>query len=109
MIDSRALQVRGNLLLATLLVLCPQTSSFAPPKARPADKPPADTRLGELRDLDSHFAFQPPATVAEWNERRSQLRQRLQVVLGLWPMPTASSRRCPETAARFCWSVRLRT
>ncbi|MFO0913489.1 MAG: acetylxylan esterase [Pirellulales bacterium] len=48
----------------------------------------ADSRLGELRSLDTHSPFSPPATLGDWRERAAALRQQLQVNLGLWPMPT---------------------
>lgn len=47
-----------------------------------------DGRLGKLRTLnDKDFFFTPPATREAWQQRALQIRQRLQVALGLWPMP----------------------
>jgi len=49
---------------------------------------PPDRRLGELRTLDSHCPFTPPATVEAWRARAAMLRRQVRVALGLWPWPT---------------------
>lgn len=49
---------------------------------------PADRRLGELKDLDGVFMWQPSASVADWNQRADYVRRQLLVANGLWPMPT---------------------
>jgi hypothetical protein len=40
-----------------------------------------------LRTLDSHFPFQVPVSREAWDQQAADLRQRLKVVLGLWPSP----------------------
>jgi dienelactone hydrolase len=51
-------------------------------------KTPTDSRLGPPVDLNkSYFPFKPPATKEAWEARRKELREQLQVALGLWPMP----------------------
>src|SRR5690606_41553270 len=87
-------RMRGPRLRPLCLVLIVPSLAAAQPEQTPAQpNSPAeaiatDTRLGELIDLNGHFPFDPPATVAQWRERRESLRRRLQVLLGLWPMPT---------------------
>lgn len=49
---------------------------------------PPDVRLEPLRHLDSYFPFTPAASPGEWETRAEQLRRRILVSLGLWPMPT---------------------
>ena len=50
--------------------------------------PPADVRLGPLKDLDGYFPFKVPATRAEWETRAEEVRKRILVSQGLFPMPT---------------------
>ena len=47
-----------------------------------------DIRLGELKDLDGYFPFEPPATREAWLARAEDVRRRVLVSQGLWPMPT---------------------
>ena len=53
-----------------------------------ADTPPADVRLGPLKDLDGYFPFKVPATRAEWETRAEEVRKRILVSQGLFPLPT---------------------
>jgi dienelactone hydrolase len=46
-----------------------------------------DVRLAPLKDLDGYFPFTPPATVEAWEERAAEVRRRILVSQGLWPMP----------------------
>ena len=48
----------------------------------------ADNRLGPLKDLDGYFPFNPPNSLSQWDQRREEVRQRILVSQGLWPMPT---------------------
>ena len=48
---------------------------------------PDDIRLKEPLDLNGYFPFNVPASKAEWNQRQAQLKQRVLVATGLWPMP----------------------
>lgn len=50
--------------------------------------PPADIRLGPLKDLDGYFPFKVPATRAEWEKRAEEVRLRVRVSQGLFPEPT---------------------
>jgi dienelactone hydrolase len=47
-----------------------------------------DARLGPLKDLDGYFPFDPPATREAWQARAADVRRRILVSQGLWPMPT---------------------
>lgn len=46
-----------------------------------------DIRLQPLKDLNGYFPFNPPAELAEWEERREWVRRQVLVSQGLWPMP----------------------
>ena len=59
----------------------------AAPKALGEGELPQDRRLEPLKDLDGYFPFTPPQSLDEWKERSAKVRQRVQVALGLWPMP----------------------
>ena len=48
----------------------------------------ADRRDGQLKDLNGYFPFTPPTDSAAWASEREAIRNRLQVALGLLPMPT---------------------
>lgn len=52
--------------------------------ARAAD----ETQPGQLKDLDGYFPFKVPATEAEWQTRAEELRRRILVSQGLFPLPT---------------------
>ena len=60
------------------------------PRALAAGQHPEDQRLQAPKDLDGYFPFQPPATPEIWERRATQVRQRILVSQGLWPMPTKS-------------------
>lgn len=57
-------------------------------KVLPEGKQPADKRLQPPKDLNGYFPFTPPKTPQEWNRRAENLRRRMLVSFGLWPMPT---------------------
>jgi len=46
-----------------------------------------DPRSGPLKDLNGFFPFAPPATSQAWETRSEELKLRLLVANGLWPMP----------------------
>jgi dienelactone hydrolase len=50
--------------------------------------PPHDSRLGDLRNLNGYFPFRPMETTEQWSKRQRDIRQRILVSQGLWPMPT---------------------
>ena len=52
---------------------------------------PDDVRLGPLKDLNGYFPFQPPKTQQQWAERSEELKRRILVSTGLWPLPPKTS------------------
>jgi dienelactone hydrolase len=54
----------------------------------PPGELPNDVRLGELRTLNGYFPFESLDSVAAWEIRQAEIRRRILVSQGLWPMPT---------------------
>ena len=48
---------------------------------------PDDVRLQDPKDLNGYFPFQVPEGEALWEARAEELRRRVQIATGLWPMP----------------------
>ena len=48
---------------------------------------PRDRRLERPKNLNDYFPFHVPSSRQQWDERASELRQRILVATGLWPMP----------------------
>ena len=73
-----------------LLFACTVTGllSAAAPRVLPPGNLPADRRLQPLKDLNGYFPFTPPGSLEQWQQRVEQVRRRLLVSQGLWPMPT---------------------
>src|SRR5471032_3089436 len=57
------------------------------PRVLPVGQAPKDKRVGKLKDLNSYFPFVPSKTPEEWAKRAEQVRRRVLVANGLWPMP----------------------
>jgi dienelactone hydrolase len=72
---------------AGLLTLTSARRAVALPLLDEVD-PPTDSRYGALKDLDGYFPFSPPASAEAWAERAEEVRRRILVASGLWPMPT---------------------
>lgn len=72
---------------ALALTLLPSALG-AGPRVLPAGQLPNDARLQPLKDLDGYFPFTPPASREAWAKRAEQVRQRILVSQGLWPLPT---------------------
>ena len=54
----------------------------------PQDAHPSDSRTADLIDLNGYFPFDPvPASRQAWQNRAAEIRQRILVSAGLWPMP----------------------
>ncbi len=47
----------------------------------------ADARLGAPKTLNDFFGFTPPKSMAEWQARKTLVREQVAVALGLWPLP----------------------
>jgi dienelactone hydrolase len=79
---------RGAALTAFLsLLIFAQGVQADVPRVLPDGTVPHDKRLGPLKDLDGYFPFTPSKTPEEWAARREQVRRRILVANGLWPMP----------------------
>ncbi|WP_345684457.1 acetylxylan esterase [Novipirellula caenicola] len=52
-----------------------------------ADVRPDDVRLSEPKDLNGYFPFEVPESKEAWQQRRAELKQRVLVATGLFPMP----------------------
>jgi len=62
-----------------------------PPRALPVGEQPADVRLNGLRTLNSYFPFHEVHSVEQWKHRAGELRRRILVATGLWPLPTRTA------------------
>ncbi|MGV3663952.1 MAG: acetylxylan esterase [Prosthecobacter sp.] len=47
-----------------------------------------DVRHQPPKDLNGYFPFNPPSSLSEWDTRKEEVRRRILVAEGLWPMPT---------------------
>jgi hypothetical protein len=75
-------------LLVCLVVVAPQIVAADAPRVLPNGQMPADHRLEPLVDLNGYFPFPPPSSQQEWQERSQAIKDRMQVAIGLWPMPS---------------------
>lgn len=54
----------------------------------PPGQVPNDRRLGPLKELSGcYFPFEVPESPDQWEQRRNDLKRRVLVATGLWPMP----------------------
>ena len=53
----------------------------------PPGQRPNDTRLAPRKDLNGYFPFEVPESRAAWETRARELRRRVLVATGLWPLP----------------------
>lgn len=74
---------------AASVLLCCMVGSMPAAEGRvlPEGRRPDDVRLGPLKDLDGYFPFEVPNSKEAWETRAAELRQRVRVATGLWPMP----------------------
>lgn len=80
--------VFGRPLACGLLLLALVQGALADvPRVLPAGQLPQDKRLGKLKDLNGYFPFQVSANKEQWATRAEQVRRRILVANGLWPMP----------------------
>jgi len=77
------------LVCATDVLQTPQAWADAP-RALAEGQVPKDARLEKPKDLNGYFPFTPSKTKAEWEARADQVRRRILVANGIWPMPTAT-------------------
>lgn len=79
-----------TLLVAALLVVLTgplRAESDSTLRVFPDGERPADHRLEPLKDLNGYFPFEVPESPAAWDERAEELRRRVLVANGLWPLP----------------------
>lgn len=78
-------RMKQSLLL--ILALGFVTLGHAEMRVYPDGSAPNDRRLGSLKDLNGHFPFAVPENRQAWETRAEDLRRRVLVANGLWPMP----------------------
>ena len=80
---------RRILLAFILLVTIVPVFAADPASHRVLDvgQQPDDRRLQPPKDLNGYFPFEVPETKTEWLQRQAELRQRVLVATGLYPMP----------------------
>lgn len=76
-----------SLVAVFLLLFGFQLALADSPRVLPADTKPADRRLGALKHLNAYFPFEVPTTPKQWDVRAEELRRRILVATGMWPLP----------------------
>lgn len=66
---------------------CTQSVDAKKPFAQTNPNAPSDSRLQPLKTLNDHFPFVVPDSADQWLLRSQQLRRRVLIATGLWPMP----------------------
>lgn len=84
--------MKSLLLLLSAVVLCGVLAELsASESGRPVvlqdGQKLADSRLQPPKDLNGYFPFHVPDSVEAWERRAAELRRRILVSNGLWPMP----------------------
>ncbi|MEX0742403.1 MAG: hypothetical protein WD079_06360, partial [Phycisphaeraceae bacterium] len=74
----------GGIFMVTMLVTA--TAWAERPRALPEGQKPEDVRLGDLRTLNDQFPFRQVGSAQAWEARAADLRKRVLVANGLWPM-----------------------
>lgn len=62
-------------------------SRAEPPRIFPPGQLPKDKRLAEPRTLHDYFPFTQMSSTGQWSQRQEQIKRRIKVSAGLWPMP----------------------
>lgn len=52
------------------------------------NRPPEDHRLGNLKTLNGFFPFETMTSLAVWKQRQIEIKRRVLISQGLWPLPT---------------------
>jgi len=78
------------MMLAWLALAAAYAGANIPVNGKGSDTAVAQTQQA-VRDLNTHHIFVPPSSLASWKARREELRTRILVSAGLWPMP----KKCP--------------
>ena len=87
----RANHSRTRRFAALMSIVLSCTSTFAADAANhrvfDSGQQPDDSRLQAPKDLNGYFPFEVPKSKAAWEQRQAELKQRVLVATGLWPMP----------------------
>jgi cephalosporin-C deacetylase-like acetyl esterase len=75
------------LIVFTTMCLVGSATFAQLPRVYPEGQQPDDSRLQPQKDLNGFFPFQVPESQGEWQQRREELRRRVLVATGLWPLP----------------------
>jgi dienelactone hydrolase len=76
-----------GLVLVSLVLVPPARADDSEVRVIEAGKVPDDSRLGKPRNLNDYFPMTVPASKEDWQVRRQQIREQVQVANGLWPLP----------------------
>lgn len=79
--------MRFTLAIVVVLTIASGISLAQAPTVLPESMVAEDVRLGPKKTLNGHFPFKVPGNPAQWYGRADQLRRRVLVATGLWPMP----------------------
>lgn len=79
---------------AVLSIFFTAVSSFAlwaeSPRVFPDNQRPNDNRLSDLRNLNGYFPLKPISDSKQWPDRQAEIKRRILLSQGLWPMPARS-------------------
>ncbi|MCP4614512.1 MAG: acetylxylan esterase [Planctomycetes bacterium] len=76
--------------LAAIVILVEMSVNLKASDVRvlPRNQVPNDRRLGRLKELSGdYFPFMVPESQQQWEQRKADLKRRILVANGLWPMP----------------------
>jgi dienelactone hydrolase len=76
--------------LVTIVILVEMSVNLnaADIRVLPRNQVPNDRRLGPLKELrGDYFPFIVPKSTRQWEQRKADLKRRILVATGLWPMP----------------------
>ena len=85
--------MKSNLYIASLgiiIILASMSDDLNAANVRvlPRNQVPNDRRLGRLKELSGdYFPFIVPKSRRQWERRKAELKRRILVATGLWPMP----------------------
>ena len=72
---------------ALALVCSCSISAAEPMRVYDLGQLPNDRRLGDPKDLNGYFPFNVPVSKAIWEARADELRRRIKIATGVWPLP----------------------
>lgn len=70
-----------------VVVLAVSTSHATDLRVYEQGQQPNDRRLQDPKDLNGYFPFDVPESVGAWEARANELRRRVKIATGVWPMP----------------------